>query len=128
MRSVETEGGTIDEAIARALELLHIERERVEVEILENATRGVLGFGGKPARIRATVRSPLSGVTPTTEAPWAGVSRETREAPAPGEAPAPVDPAVVAKSVETARRALEVMLRELGVVAPAAAVPVEDGS
>src|SRR5262252_4274736 len=108
MRSVETEGGTIDEAIARALELLHIERERVDVEILENSTRGVLGFGGKPARIRATVRSPLSSVTPTDEGPTARVSRETRQDPAP------LDSAIVAKSVETARRALEVVLQELG--------------
>src|SRR5262249_32847259 len=122
MRSVETEGGTIDEAIARALELLHIERERVDIEILENATRGVLGFGGKPARIRATVRSPLSSASPTSERPAAAVSRETREDPAP------VDSALVAKSVETAQRALEVVLRELGVVPPGAAAPVDDGS
>ena len=60
MRSVETEGATIDDAIGRALELLHIERDKVDVEIIENAARGVLGFGGKKARIRATVRSPLA--------------------------------------------------------------------
>jgi len=122
MRSVETEGGTIDEAIARALELLHIERDRVDVEILENSTRGVLGFGGKPARIRATVRNPLAGAPVPDARSVAAVSRET---PAPNE---PLDPAVAAKSVETARRALEVVLRELGVDAPAAAVPGEDGS
>jgi spoIIIJ-associated protein len=121
MRSVETEGGTIDDAIARALELLHIERDRVDVEILENSTRGVLGFGGKPARIRATVRNPLASASTPGAGSAASVSQETPAAE-------PVDPAAVAKSVETARRALEVVLRELGVAAPAAALPGEDGS
>src|SRR5579884_3733240 len=59
MRSVEAEGGTIDEAIANALSMLRAAREQVEIEILANATRGVLGFGGKPARVRATVRESL---------------------------------------------------------------------
>jgi spoIIIJ-associated protein len=74
MRSVETEGATIDEAIDRALELLHIERDRVDIEILENAQRGLLGFGGKKARIRARVRNPLSAETVTAPSP---VSQET---------------------------------------------------
>ena len=80
MRSVETDGTTIDEAIARALELLHVERDRIEVEILENSTRGVLGFGGKRARVRATVRAPLfaagdvSRETASAETPTAGTS------------------------------------------------------
>ncbi len=59
MRCVEAEGSTIDEAIGRALELLHIERDKVDIEILENSSRGLLGFGGKPARVRATVRGRL---------------------------------------------------------------------
>ena len=89
MRSVETEGATIDEAITRALELLRIERDRVEVEILENATRGVLGFGGKSARIRATVRAslPVEGQSM--------VSRETQP-PAPSGEPFDDGPAVEA--------------------------------
>ena len=59
MNSVETEGKTIDEAIAAALKLLDVERDRVEIEILAEASRGFLGIGGKKARIRATVRPSL---------------------------------------------------------------------
>lgn len=59
MQSVETEGSSIDEAIAAALARLGVERDRVEVEILANATRGFLGFGSQPARIRATLRARL---------------------------------------------------------------------
>ena len=59
MRSVEAEGASIDEAIEHALSLLHIERDKVDIEILESSSRGLLGFGGKKARVRATVRNPL---------------------------------------------------------------------
>jgi|SRR5579871_812467 len=65
MRSVEAEGTTIDEAIDRALGMLHAERDQVEIEILANASRGVLGFGGKPARVRATIRESLTRVLGT---------------------------------------------------------------
>ncbi len=59
MRSIECEGETIDEAIARALETLQLPRERVEVEILTNASPGLFGLGGRKARVRATVREAL---------------------------------------------------------------------
>lgn len=116
MRSVETEGGTIDEAIDRALELLHIERARVDIEILENSSRGVLGFGGKPARIRATVRSPLS--TAIVEA--TGSSDVSRETSSPSSSPE--------AAVETARRALGVVLEALAVKPPSSPDGVADGS
>ncbi len=73
MRSVEAEGATIDEAIEHALALLHITRDKVEVEILESAARGLLGFGGKKARIKATVRSPSFAESSND----GGVSQET---------------------------------------------------
>ncbi len=57
MRSVESEGGSIDEAIDTALAALRAERSQVEIEILENAPAGVFGLGGRKARVRATLRS-----------------------------------------------------------------------
>src|SRR3989442_5621582 len=59
MRSIESEGDTIDQAIENALRALNVTRDQVEIEILTGATRGLLGFGGKKARVRATVRAPL---------------------------------------------------------------------
>ena len=59
MQTVEAEGPTIDEAIANALASLNVERERVDIEILSDSTRGLFGLGGKPARVRATVRTSL---------------------------------------------------------------------
>jgi spoIIIJ-associated protein len=79
MRSVETDGASIDEAIDRALATLRVTRAEVEIEILENAARGLFGLGSRRARVRATIRpslpsSPPAGTEPASRQP---VSRET---------------------------------------------------
>jgi spoIIIJ-associated protein len=79
MRSIETEGDSIDLAIEKALQTLQVARNQVEVEILADATKGLFGFGGKKARVRATVRPPL--VTQLA----GGQAREARPAPASRE-------------------------------------------
>jgi spoIIIJ-associated protein len=58
MRTIESEGASIDEAIEKALSALQVDRNQVEVEIVAT---GVL-LGGRKARIRATVRSPAPPV------------------------------------------------------------------
>lgn len=60
MSAVETQGLTIEEAVASALAQLHAERNQVEIEIIAQATKGFLGIGRKKARVRATLRSSLS--------------------------------------------------------------------
>ena len=42
-------GKTIDLAIAAALEELHMDRDSVSVEVLENPRSGFLGIGAQPA-------------------------------------------------------------------------------
>jgi len=51
-RSVETEGETVDEAVAGALAELGLPRSQVRVEILRDARRALLGFGGQKAKVR----------------------------------------------------------------------------
>ncbi len=69
MSSVEAEGRTLEEAVAEALKQLRVEREQAEIEVLSQATKGFLGIGGKKARVRATLRVPLSTrlIEPDTE-------------------------------------------------------------
>ncbi|HHW61986.1 MAG TPA: protein jag [Syntrophomonadaceae bacterium] len=56
-QTVEKRGKSVDEAIKAALDDLGCEIEDVEVEILEEPTRGILGFiGNKPALVRVTMR------------------------------------------------------------------------
>ena len=79
MNAVEAEGTTLEEAISNALRQLQVERDRVEIEVLLQPSKGFLGIGGKKARIRATLRVPLS-MRP---------SEAKIEAPRPIETPRP---------------------------------------
>jgi spoIIIJ-associated protein len=121
MRSVESEGESIDQAIDNALQQLQVARERVEVEILADASRGLFGFGGKKARVRATLRAPLS-VTFDAEPDIAPVPRATRPTSKPLTVAVPVVEAGAVertpKSVpeaKEAKRLLEEILALMGV-------------
>ena len=58
MRYVETSGKTVDDAITAALLELGLPSEQVDIEILQESSKGVLGiFGAKEARIRATAKA-----------------------------------------------------------------------
>lgn len=83
MEYVEAEGQSIDEAIERALQQLGVERARAEIEIVENATRGIFGIGGRKAKVRASLRTPLNldPETPPRPAP----------PPSPPQQPAPTE-------------------------------------
>lgn len=62
---VEKTAKSVEEAVALALAELQVSREEVEIEVLEEASKGVLGlFGGKEAKVRVTV---LEQEEPETE-------------------------------------------------------------
>ncbi len=54
MRSEEFSAKTIEEALAKALVAFEAEKDEVTYEVLEEATKGFLGFGSKNARILVT--------------------------------------------------------------------------
>ncbi len=119
MRSVDTEGETIDEAIGKALALLDVERDRVAIEILEDASRGLFGFGSRRARIRATVRARFGGSEDVSrEAPPTGSG-------AGGTPPDAAGDAAVARAIDV----LQQIVAHLGVTCSIAAAPApEPGS
>lgn len=58
MKSIETEGKTIEEAINKACAELNAAREDLEIEVLSNGSSGFLGLvGAKKAQIRATLKT-----------------------------------------------------------------------
>lgn len=58
MKFVEKMDKTIAEAISGALTELNTTRDRVEVEVLEEPSKGLFGlFGGKNAKVRVTVKN-----------------------------------------------------------------------
>lgn len=55
VQTVEKKGKSVDDAIQAALEELGCEIDEVEIEILEEGSKGLLGLiGGKPANVRLT--------------------------------------------------------------------------
>ncbi|HLY38707.1 MAG TPA: RNA-binding cell elongation regulator Jag/EloR [Candidatus Binatia bacterium] len=148
MRSIESEADTIDEAIAKALGVLGVGREQVEIEILTDAERGFFGFGGRKARVRATQRASLldaladesptghRNVSRETNPAPANVSRETRPAPAANvsretfgrdDRRADALPASVSDAFrERARTVLTELLRHLDAECSIAVAPGED--
>jgi len=95
-------GETVDAAIAAGLTALRLPREAVEIEVLDEGSRGILGIGARMARVRLT---PL-------------VAPEAIPAPVPTPTPTPtpaVSPAAPESAdAEVARSILEDLLRHLG--------------
>lgn len=57
MRILEMTGKTIDEAINKALTQLNVSKDDVDIDILENPSKGFLGIiGNKEGKIRVTVK------------------------------------------------------------------------
>jgi spoIIIJ-associated protein len=53
---VETTGENIEAALAAGLVQLGVQRDDVEIEVLDEGKRGVLGLGARDARVRLTLR------------------------------------------------------------------------
>jgi len=59
---------SVDEAVAEGLVELGLPADMVEVEVLDGGSRGLLGIGGRQARVRLTVKS-APGAGPETVQP-----------------------------------------------------------
>ena len=62
MTTIEETGRNVEEATEKALEQLGVTEDQVDVEILEEGSKGFLGIGQAPAKVRVTVRAiPAAG-------------------------------------------------------------------
>ncbi len=54
--SIEVEGGSVEEAVKKALTDLKLSRDKVKIEVLSEEEKGLFGMpGAKPAKVRVTV-------------------------------------------------------------------------
>jgi len=67
--TLEVIAPTVEEAITKGLADLNLPEEAVEVEILDQGTRGLFGIGSRHARIRLLVKSASSNINTPVEAP-----------------------------------------------------------
>jgi spoIIIJ-associated protein len=129
MRSIETEGESIDQAIDKALQALSVERDKVQIEILADATRGLFGFGGSRARVRATVRAPLTtrltDADRETVAPQ--VARETPRSEGAESPPPPAAPEARREAGDSLARAKTVLETILGALGLSCTIETRDG-
>lgn len=68
-REIKSSGSNVDEAIAAGLEQLGVKRDVVEIEVLDEGSRGLLGIGSRPARVRLVVRPESIPPTVPEQAP-----------------------------------------------------------
>ncbi|RME34255.1 MAG: protein jag [Thermoflexia bacterium] len=92
-------GETVEAAIQAGLTALRLPREAVEVEVLDEGSRGILGIGARMARVRITLR----------------VLPEVSPVPSPEPVPAPEAP--MGADADLARSVLSDLLRRMGFVA-----------
>ena len=54
LESITESGKTFDEALTKALMILKLTKEQVNIEIIDNGKKGFLGIGYSPVKIRVT--------------------------------------------------------------------------
>lgn len=102
---IEKTGKTIEEAISAAVAELGVDRNELEIEVLEEPSKKFLGlFGGSPAKIRATIKTPEPPKVVEVVKPIEPVKVEVEE-PAPVEEiiqpePPAIEPVLEASPVE----------------------------
>ncbi|HEX2030677.1 MAG TPA: RNA-binding cell elongation regulator Jag/EloR [Actinomycetota bacterium] len=67
MREVERSAPSVEEAVDAALDELGVSEQEAEVEIVQEAQRGLLGFGSQEAVVRVRVREELAGASELEE-------------------------------------------------------------
>lgn len=104
MAFVEKTGKTVEEAVAAALKELNVTADDAVVEVLQEAKSGFLGFFGKDAKVRVTVKETEAAVAEeiAPEAPAKTVEEAAADAVAAvKEAASVAADAVAVKAVET---------------------------
>lgn len=85
--SLEYIAANAEEAINKGLQSLNVTREEVDIEILDNGSRGIFGLGARQARVRMTIKE---------SSLRASIQKDETPAPAPEEEkPAAEEPKAV---------------------------------
>jgi spoIIIJ-associated protein len=107
-RTVEATGSGVEEAIAAGLEELQVDRDAVDIEILDEGSRGVFGLGAREACVRLTIKpKPVPQPTDAQPAPPAAEPEAVEAAPEIDEAEK--------SETELARGALLELLTMMGI-------------
>ena len=110
--SLEYIAANADEAINKGLSELNVTRDEVDIEILDNGSRGIFGIGARQARVRMTIKADSLRASILKEeeesakpAPEAPAEAEPAEKPAPKREPKPAAPKKPAKEARAEKPA-----------------------
>ncbi|HPH95205.1 MAG TPA: RNA-binding cell elongation regulator Jag/EloR [Anaerolineaceae bacterium] len=116
--TLEVLAPTVEEAVAKGLAELNLTQDEVEVEVLDQGTRGLFGLGSRQARIRLLVKTgtaanaasePVKAVEVEAEAPAAAVPAAAEAATAAKKSPLQDDEFILGVAQATVKEILEKM-------------------
>jgi spoIIIJ-associated protein len=122
MPAIEVQASDVESAIAQGLKQLNLIRAEVKIEILDEGSRGVLGIGSRPARVRLTPFADLDQPSAeSTSDSTANVVSPPLEEPAlppePSSVSAATDDAELAPKIEgeeLAQAVVQELLQRMG--------------
>lgn len=83
MAAIEASAHDLESAISQGLAQLKLLRAEVKIEILEEGSKGVLGFGARQAKVRLTPITDLEAAAPPPPPPAPRVTPKAPEPPKP---------------------------------------------
>ncbi len=109
---LEVQAPTVEEAVQQGLRQLNLSRDEVKVEILEEGSRGFLGLGARPARIRLSLKTAEQAAPEAAPVMEETASPEETPAPPPAEEEPPVPQAAAEPAEESDEdaRALQIVV------------------
>ncbi len=79
MAAIEISSSDIETAISKGLQQLNLLRAEVKIEVLDEGSRGVLGLGAKPARVRLTPFEEIEAAEAAAKAAASAVNVQSDE-------------------------------------------------
>ncbi len=130
LKYIEVTGKTEEEAVAKGLAQLGLDRDDVSLEILERGRTGFLGIGSVPAKVKLTYEAPdAPAVTPEPEPIPIPPVEEVKPQPKPRAQPAqakPVQPKPEPKPKSAPRAEAQSQTVQSQTVPPQTAAPTAD--
>ncbi len=102
MAATEISAPDIETAIEQGLQQLNLLRAEVKIEVLDEGSRGVLGIGAKPARVRLTPFTEIEAAQPNTAAVESTDQSIDEAEEAPASVPSAIAPAEAAPASNAA--------------------------
>ena len=128
---IEKSAKTVEDALKAAIQELGVNENEVDYEIVEKASRGIFGFGAKPAKIRVTIKENIKSDIETKPLDTSkkdydnGISKKIEDIPV--ETQDKISDNIVDSRIEIAKKFLQDVFYNMKLDVKIEAVPWEEG-